>query len=407
MSGCLHVYQRMIDKKDAVCLFVTHPGEMVGQLAVLTGEPLIFTIKAIRDCTYLKISKSNFYEWVHCLECPTKPPTMQLDIIWSLFNFQWKLSFLYWCLIITKYFPVFVLFTVYTVTHKYKNTKHRIYQIIHQTTGGVRSDDDWISPEWAWTILIPLQVICLPTIWRLAPDCAACCPLQDHEGAAQCGAECGSHSGHPHVPVRQADGLCHWLDGRGGWPSPLQVKQIFSSLVNGLFLFHIFAHLLLSRHVHRQDDQSDCTYIVLNGRLRSVIRKTNGKKELVGEYGRGDLIGVVRTSLSPQSLAVCKQNLCYQNKIWMRVVQRIWIACCSKNISIFQKTRSILYTTSSVGTDMNCAQTCLHYFDFNDKSNIVIWNVDHLFIAIFIKARPNTFFFWDIQIFKCYQCLLS
>ncbi|KAL0203206.1 hypothetical protein M9458_001224, partial [Cirrhinus mrigala] len=42
-----------------------------------------------------------------------------------------------------------------------------------------------------------------------------------------------------------------------------------------------------------QDDQSDCTYIVLNGRLRSVIRKANGKKELVGEYGRGDLIGVV------------------------------------------------------------------------------------------------------------------
>lgn len=48
-------------------------------------------------------------------------------------------------------------------------------------------------------------------------------------------------------------------------------------------------------HIYRQDDQSDCTYIVLNGRLRSVIRKANGKKELVGEYGRGDLIGVVRT----------------------------------------------------------------------------------------------------------------
>lgn len=48
-------------------------------------------------------------------------------------------------------------------------------------------------------------------------------------------------------------------------------------------------------YVYRQDDQSDCTYIVLNGRLRSVIRKANGKKELVGEYGRGDLIGVVRT----------------------------------------------------------------------------------------------------------------
>lgn len=62
LSGCLHVYQRMIDKQEAVCLFVTLPGEMVGQLAVLTGEPLIFTIKAVRDCTFLKISKSDFYE---------------------------------------------------------------------------------------------------------------------------------------------------------------------------------------------------------------------------------------------------------------------------------------------------------------------------------------------------------
>lgn len=43
----------------------------------------------------------------------------------------------------------------------------------------------------------------------------------------------------------------------------------------------------------RQSDKSDCTYIVLNGRLRSVIQKDSGKKELVGEYGRGDLIGVV------------------------------------------------------------------------------------------------------------------
>uniref|UniRef100_A0A8C3J8X0 Patatin like phospholipase domain containing 6 n=1 Tax=Calidris pygmaea TaxID=425635 RepID=A0A8C3J8X0_9CHAR len=60
--GCLHVYQRMIDKAEDVCLFLTQPGEMVGQLAVLTGEPLIFTIKANRDCTFLKISKSDFYE---------------------------------------------------------------------------------------------------------------------------------------------------------------------------------------------------------------------------------------------------------------------------------------------------------------------------------------------------------
>ena len=43
----------------------------------------------------------------------------------------------------------------------------------------------------------------------------------------------------------------------------------------------------------RQEDKSDSTFIVLSGRLRSVIAKDDGKKELAGEYGRGDLIGVV------------------------------------------------------------------------------------------------------------------
>lgn len=43
----------------------------------------------------------------------------------------------------------------------------------------------------------------------------------------------------------------------------------------------------------RQGEKSDSTFIVLSGRLRSVIMKEDGKKELIGEYGRGDLIGVV------------------------------------------------------------------------------------------------------------------
>lgn len=47
------------------------------------------------------------------------------------------------------------------------------------------------------------------------------------------------------------------------------------------------------RAVYRQDEISDCTYIVLSGRLRSVITHSNGKKEIVGEYGKGDLIGIV------------------------------------------------------------------------------------------------------------------
>ncbi|KAF5299333.1 hypothetical protein FQA39_LY02506 [Lamprigera yunnana] len=47
------------------------------------------------------------------------------------------------------------------------------------------------------------------------------------------------------------------------------------------------------RAVYRQDDESDSTFIVLSGRLRSVITYKNGKKELVGEYGKGDLVGIV------------------------------------------------------------------------------------------------------------------
>lgn len=47
------------------------------------------------------------------------------------------------------------------------------------------------------------------------------------------------------------------------------------------------------RALYRQGEQSDCVYIILNGRLRSVVQLPSGKKELVGEYGRGELVGLV------------------------------------------------------------------------------------------------------------------
>jgi len=47
------------------------------------------------------------------------------------------------------------------------------------------------------------------------------------------------------------------------------------------------------RALYRQGDESDSTFIVLSGRLRSVITRPDGKKQLVGEYGRGDLVGIV------------------------------------------------------------------------------------------------------------------
>lgn len=47
----------------------------------------------------------------------------------------------------------------------------------------------------------------------------------------------------------------------------------------------------------RQGEQSNCIYIVLNGRLRSVVTLSNGKKELDREAGRGELVGVVSAVL--------------------------------------------------------------------------------------------------------------
>ncbi|XP_077162967.1 patatin-like phospholipase domain-containing protein 7 isoform X4 [Paroedura picta] len=148
ISGMLHVYQRKIDSEEETCLFITHPGELVGQLAVLTGEPLIFTIKANRDCTFLAISKSHFYD-------------------------------------IMREQPTVVLGVAHTVVKRMSSF------------------------------------------------------------------------------VRQVDFALDWMEVEAG------------------------------RAVYRQGDNSDCTYIVLNGRLRSVIRMDDGKKHLTGEYGRGDLIGVV------------------------------------------------------------------------------------------------------------------
>merc|ERR1719322_376200 len=47
--------------------------------------------------------------------------------------------------------------------------------------------------------------------------------------------------------------------------------------------------------LYRQGDEADNTYVVLSGRLRSVVQRRDGRKELVGEYGRGELCGIVET----------------------------------------------------------------------------------------------------------------
>ena len=59
-------------------------------------------------------------------------------------------------------------------------------------------------------------------------------------------------------------------------------------------------NILLSPPIalYHQNDEGDCTYVVLSGRLRSVIRHENNKKTPVAEYGRGDLTGIVETLLN-------------------------------------------------------------------------------------------------------------
>ncbi|XP_065569859.1 neuropathy target esterase sws-like isoform X2 [Artemia franciscana] len=53
-------------------------------------------------------------------------------------------------------------------------------------------------------------------------------------------------------------------------------------------------HLLESGlALFRQGDEADSTFVVLSGRLRSVAAQSDGKKELIGEYGKGDLVGIV------------------------------------------------------------------------------------------------------------------
>jgi len=48
--------------------------------------------------------------------------------------------------------------------------------------------------------------------------------------------------------------------------------------------------------LYRQGDEADCTYVVLSGRLRAVQQRgENKRKELVAEYGRSELCGIVET----------------------------------------------------------------------------------------------------------------
>src|SRR5699024_8078871 len=57
--------------------------------------------------------------------------------------------------------------------------------------------------------------------------------------------------------------------------------------------------------IYHQGDESDAIYLVLNGRLRSVLEGVNGKVTVVGEYGQGESVGeleVMTESTRPATL---------------------------------------------------------------------------------------------------------
>ncbi|CAB4032211.1 patatin-like phospholipase domain-containing 7 isoform X2 [Paramuricea clavata] len=61
ISGCLQVSQKDMDSSEENVLYVTHPREFVGSLSVITGEPSLFTIKAVKFCQLGVLSKSDIY----------------------------------------------------------------------------------------------------------------------------------------------------------------------------------------------------------------------------------------------------------------------------------------------------------------------------------------------------------
>lgn len=54
--------QKLTDGDEEVHMFTAHPGEIVGGLAVLTGEASFFNIRAKHFTRIALISKNTFYK---------------------------------------------------------------------------------------------------------------------------------------------------------------------------------------------------------------------------------------------------------------------------------------------------------------------------------------------------------
>ena len=61
LSGTLSVSQKAANKNEDVQMFLAHAGELVGGLAVLTGEPSFFTVRSRHTASVAMLSKTTFY----------------------------------------------------------------------------------------------------------------------------------------------------------------------------------------------------------------------------------------------------------------------------------------------------------------------------------------------------------
>ncbi|CAG7997102.1 unnamed protein product [Penicillium salamii] len=63
--------------------------------------------------------------------------------------------------------------------------------------------------------------------------------------------------------------------------------------------------------IYHQGDESDAIYLVLNGRLRSVLEGSNGKMTVIGEHGQGESVGeleVMTESTRPSTLHAIRET---------------------------------------------------------------------------------------------------
>ena len=101
---------------------------------------------------------------------------------------------------------------------------------------------------------------------------------------------------------------------RGGHPEvalrlALSVVGNLSAYVRSIDFALEWTLVESGKALFRQGGEADSVYVVLSGRLRSVIAHGQegggGRRELVAEYGRGELTGIVETLMrTPRSTTV-------------------------------------------------------------------------------------------------------